>query len=772
MDAYFSKDVYNSNPLVLLGIKNEDFNPDKDIINFINSRYQYEQMGVLCSNQNDVELMKLILVNFGIPLVYDYSQSKKGNVYLGIINEKYSFDSILFYMVDDVNKYLDWANIQKFIITDKEIDVLVDEYRLPQSIETSYLLYKKGLYKYTNDFTSKLLANDERQLGMLFSSPKYYQDMTFMGMISSNSNFSFTSLYENGRFDSCRDEILKYIGINLLRFFQEIIKTQKFNLVESVFFDYNKEMILNFLLDNEISVFDQLSSDLKYRLFIVSDRSVETIKKGIKLGLWTYLSIYQYKLVDPNILDLDSLAKEIEYSCDENLIISMLNDFDNKRVLDLAVQAHSNNYRSLPEHIKESAFLKVYDSLDSLEDGYILGLWNYEGAYAFALKHEETKPAVIPFLEANFERFAEKVSHHKNVSMAEAIVKDFPFEIIDEYGICILMYFDLEKRKELFDSVCRDRARLEKYYHANTWKQNELFNWYLEDKSLTYVKELLNKDLLLLIQDINRIKDEELFLKLFSEFDHKRVLVYAGNCNVGYFFTNMIKEDRDILFDELCNDFSSVEAGVRLHVWNSLDVYKFGLINIMQHDQIVRAINRNLDLFISDLKDNDSYEVLDNVLKDFEIIEIFDEAYRQRINIFEISSMNAKEDIIKAVFDNIKYLEWLMKSKAFTILDIYKICESNNLDCSKFYLKYHAEILPNIDPTPYLGLIVFKTNTLAESVTEINSFLRKGKGKKLTAYYDEIKEKGSDLVLAEVGLKSRVRPDLTKEEMLELLKQA
>ena len=83
----------------------------------------------------------------------------------------------------------------------------------------------------------------------------------------------------------------------------------------------------------------------------------------------------------------------------------------------------------------------------------------------------------------------------------------------------------------------------------------------------------------------------------------------------------MIKEDRDILFDELCNDFSSVEAGVRLHVWNSLDVYKFGLINIMQHDQIVRAINRNLDLFISDLKDNDSYEVLDNVLKDFEIIE-------------------------------------------------------------------------------------------------------------------------------------------------------
>ena len=75
MDTYFSKDVYNSNPLVLLGIKNEDFNPDKDIINFINSRYQYEQMGVLCSNQNDVELMKLILVNFGIPLVYDYSQS-------------------------------------------------------------------------------------------------------------------------------------------------------------------------------------------------------------------------------------------------------------------------------------------------------------------------------------------------------------------------------------------------------------------------------------------------------------------------------------------------------------------------------------------------------------------------------------------------------------------------------------------------------------------------------------------------------------------------
>ena len=113
-----------------------------------------------------------------------------------------------------------------------------------------------------------------------------------------------------------------------------------------------------------------------------------------------------------------------------------------------------------------------------------------------------------------------------------------------------------------------------------------------------------------------------------------------------------------------------------------------------------------------------------------------------------------------------------MKSKAFTILDIYKICESNNLDCSRFYLKYHAEILPNIDPTPYLGLIVFKTNTLAESVMEINSFLRKGKGKKLTAYYDEIKEKGSDLVLAEVGLKSRVRPDLTKEEMLKLLTEA
>ena len=62
--------------------------------------------------------------------------------------------------------------------------------------------------------------------------------------------------------------------------------------------------------------------------------------------------------------------------------------------------------------------------------------------------------------------------------------------------------------------------------------------------------------------------------------------------------------------------------------------------------------------------------------------------------------------------------------------------------------------------------------TLKESVNEINSFLRKGKGKKLTAYYDEIKEKGSDIILAEVGLKSRVRPDLTKEEMLELLKQA
>ena len=104
----------------------------------------------------------------------------------------------------------------------------------------------------------------------------------------------------------------------------------------------------------------------------------------------------------------------------------------------------------------------------------------------------------------------------------------------------------------------------------------------------------------------------------------------------------MIKEDRDILFDELCNDFSSVEAGVRLHVWNSLDVYKFVLINIMQHDQIVRAINRNLDLFVGDLKDNDSYEVLDNVLKDFEIIEIFDEAYRQRINIFEIASISSR----------------------------------------------------------------------------------------------------------------------------------
>lgn len=772
MDNYFVRDIYKAEDKLYLGLNNEDFNSEREVIGFINNRFDKEKIGVLCQNQVYLDILKLVFMNFGFSVVFNYDELEIGKIFLGLAPCDYPFDSIVLYLIDDPFVYFKNAKYQKFVVTNKELSINPDEYKIPQTIDSVYLLYKRGMLGYAKDFATRLFRDNAAEMGRIFDNAKYYTDMVFMGMMSLIPTFSFTRVYEIFRLEKCRDEVLKFIGINFKRFFDEVNETKKYYLVETILFDYNKEMILKYVLENNLRVFESLPEDLKFRLYVVSDRSVETIKKGVSLGIWSNMSLYRYGITELDYFDFDNLVREVEYSCDKKMIMKLLTDFDNKRILDIAVQIHSKNYSSLPDYVKTTIYLNVFDSLESLRNGYILGIWNYEDCYDYALSYDQTKEYCLKFLQNDFETFAYKVSKHKNKNQATNIINDFPLELIEEKGVGILKYLDVEKRHELFLESVNDENRFMRYYDASVWKHSQLFRWYLENHDLWIVRKVLNKDLVLLIQDINRVKDDSLFLELFNVFDHNRILSIAGSCSAGYLFKNMDNKQREQLMLEVIRELDPLESGIRLSVWNSVSVYRYGISNSSYHDIICRALSRNLDILCRDVMEARAYDLMDYMIKDFEIIDIFDESYCHQRNIFVKASINSKEEIIKAIFHNNRYLEWMLQSKEFTPNYIYDICLKNSLDCSVFYKRHIEEILDKAEPNEFLGQIVLKTKTYDQSIVEISKHFRKGKGKKLKEIIEKIKKSGPTFDLILKGLTKRASFDMTKDEMLEMLKLA
>lgn len=770
MNGLYFNEFYNTEIKTILSLKNEYFNPERDLVNFVNTRYRKEMIGIFVDSNESLEMIKLILINYGIQTVTDYKELKAGNVYVGMPASNVYFDSVILYLISNPKEYISCAALQKFVIVNKEVKIEVDEYKLPMICESIYYLHKSGMISFAKDFAFKLFEADESQMGLLFNDPRFYNDMAFMGLVSLVSNFKFTTIYEQYRLSSCREEIIKYVGINLHRFFKEIIDFNKLYLVENVFHDYNKEMILRFALENDLRIFDNINSDLRYRLFVICDRTYEVVNKGIYLGLWNLLDVYQYNILDLYFFDVRLLAKEAEYALNKDIIIKMLDDFDNKIMLDVAVSIRSNNYEDLAPHIREQIFLRVYDSHESLEDGYVLKIWSLEDLYEYALKHEDTKSYIIQYLYEGFESFSEIIDKHKRGDLANRIYQDFEFETILERGIRLVKYFDYDTRYKLYLESLSNKFRFADYYKTNMWSYKEVFIWYLEDK-VDFVKEYLDKDLLKLIQEINRNKDEELYLKVFKNFDVARVLVYTGNCNAAYLLQSFNEEERKDLFEELCNRFDCIEAGIKLRFWNSVVIYKFGLSNIMQKENIIRAIKRNLDVFVHDLALVETYDLIDSIIEDFEVIDLFDEAYTQKKNIFLSANERSKEEIIKAVFDNIKYLDWLTKDNSYSAPTIFRIAQRNNLNITKFYQRNYTVILPAIDPSDYLAYICILSKLEEQSVTEISRHFHRGKGKRLSSVIESHKKNGYKLDLINKGLTKRFKSDLSKEEMLSLLSE-
>ncbi len=754
------------NPNLIISMKIDKYTPENDMLNFITSNYVRQKMAIICDKEENVSLVKMMLSNYGI----DTSSSlDTNNVFLGIPSDNCQFDSVLYYYVSKDTKLPDIVvSDTKYMVINYDYEGAIDSFKMPLLIENAYYFFHNGFRCIAKAYTKAILKENIFQMQYIFSESKFYSDMMFMGFISQLEEFSYLTLYENFRLERYRDQIFNYIELNMTRILKEMISRNKLELLDNLLFDFNKEKIMNTAFDNELFIFDNLNNDMRYKLLVICDRKIETINKGLKLRLWTNLFIYQANIIPKDFFDLEVLAKEIEFTLDEKLVEKLFMEFDCKKLISIAVDNHFKVCQSLNEVTKETIFVYTMDDIKALEQGIELELWDYYQLYLYSFKHEESKKDILKLISDNFTSFTSVVLKEKNEEVIEHIANEFDLKLIEEEEISLCKFFSYDKRKEIYTNISEDLFK--KFYLAKTWKMIELFTWYLENKN-DMVLEYLNNDLMPLIQEISRSDDASLFKNLYSCFKHSRITIYAGNCNASSLFREINKEFRDELFEELCNDFSSIEAGIRLGVWPIVECYRFGMINSLQHDNIVRAISKNFDLFVSALAQENVYELMNQIIKDFDTIKIFEEAFAQNKNIFVGASEGGKEEIIKIVFDNPEYIAWLMKETAFNPKFVFETCERYKLDCQTVYKEYYLDILPTIEPSFYLALIVEKTNLAKESVEAISRRFHRAKGKKLLSFLEDLKNNGPKYELITRAINKEEKKDLTLEEMMELLNE-
>ena len=154
MNGLYFNEFYNTEIKTILSLKNEYFNPERDLVNFVNTRYRKEMIGIFVDSNESLEMIKLILINYGIQTVTDYKELKAGNVYVGMPDSNVYFDSVILYLISNPKEYISCAALQKFVIVNKEVRIEVDEYKLPMICESIYYLHKSGMISFAKDFVN------------------------------------------------------------------------------------------------------------------------------------------------------------------------------------------------------------------------------------------------------------------------------------------------------------------------------------------------------------------------------------------------------------------------------------------------------------------------------------------------------------------------------------------------------------------------------------------------------------------------------------------
>lgn len=240
--------------------------------------------------------------------------------------------------------------------------------------------------------------------------------------------------------------------------------------------------------------------------------------------------------------------------------------------------------------------------------------------------------------------------------------------------------------------LLRDGKFMGMIVRLQSFSYSYLYETFRMTPSRTMILRFLESHLKDLLVEIQKKARFHLTIMLLQDFNASTILKICHENNLTI-FSYLTPIQREGLFKRISSDIGLVINAIELKIWNYSTIYKYSLASELRIGK--DFVEYNLQSLIKEVDFNCDFDILPNIISDFDNRKVIDICYNIKTRMFE----NISDDLREQIFVNVaNYKDVLSKCIAlhiWTYRTIYTYMIKHVVDNDEFTI-FMNEHLPNL----------------------------------------------------------------------------